>query len=74
MDNRSDVTPSGVWMVRCHFAEHHESGMMFSFNVAPEARSQRGVEVSFVNGLIGQVIARHPTVQSERRVTPNFHH
>ena len=31
-----DVTNPGVWMVHCHIAEHHESGMMFSFNVAPE--------------------------------------
>ncbi len=32
-----DVTNPGVWMMHCHIAEHHESGMMFSFNVAPEA-------------------------------------
>jgi FtsP/CotA-like multicopper oxidase with cupredoxin domain len=30
-----DVTNPGLWMVHCHIAEHHESGMMFSFNVAP---------------------------------------
>jgi FtsP/CotA-like multicopper oxidase with cupredoxin domain len=24
-------------MAHCHIAEHHESGMMFSFNVAPAA-------------------------------------
>jgi len=30
-----DVTNPGVWMAHCHIAEHHESGMMFSFNVAP---------------------------------------
>jgi FtsP/CotA-like multicopper oxidase with cupredoxin domain len=30
-----DVTNPGIWMVHCHIAEHHESGMMFSFNVAP---------------------------------------
>ena len=30
-----DVTNVGVWMAHCHIAEHHESGMMFSFNVAP---------------------------------------
>jgi FtsP/CotA-like multicopper oxidase with cupredoxin domain len=29
-----DVTNAGVWMAHCHIAEHHESGMMFSFNVA----------------------------------------
>jgi FtsP/CotA-like multicopper oxidase with cupredoxin domain len=29
-----DVTNPGIWMAHCHIAEHHESGMMFSFNVA----------------------------------------
>jgi FtsP/CotA-like multicopper oxidase with cupredoxin domain len=29
-----DVTNVGVWMAHCHIAEHHESGMMFSFEVA----------------------------------------
>jgi FtsP/CotA-like multicopper oxidase with cupredoxin domain len=29
-----DVTNPGVWMAHCHIAEHHESGMMFTFNVA----------------------------------------
>jgi FtsP/CotA-like multicopper oxidase with cupredoxin domain len=28
-----DVTNVGVWMAHCHIAEHHESGMMFSFDV-----------------------------------------
>jgi FtsP/CotA-like multicopper oxidase with cupredoxin domain len=32
-----DVTNPGVWMAHCHIAEHHESGMMFSFTVAPQA-------------------------------------
>jgi FtsP/CotA-like multicopper oxidase with cupredoxin domain len=30
-----DVTNPGQWMAHCHIAEHHEGGMMFSFNVAP---------------------------------------
>ena len=30
-----DVTDPGLWMAHCHIAEHHESGMMFSFNVDP---------------------------------------
>jgi FtsP/CotA-like multicopper oxidase with cupredoxin domain len=30
-----DVSNPGLWMAHCHIAEHHESGMMFSFNVAP---------------------------------------
>ncbi len=29
-----DVTNPGRWMAHCHISEHHESGMMFSFNVA----------------------------------------
>jgi hypothetical protein len=35
-----DVTNAGLWMAHCHIAEHAESGMMFSFDVAP--RSQDG--------------------------------
>ena len=30
-----DVTNPGLWMAHCHIAEHTESGMMFSFEVAP---------------------------------------
>ena len=30
-----DVTNAGLWMAHCHIAEHHESGMMFSFQVDP---------------------------------------
>jgi FtsP/CotA-like multicopper oxidase with cupredoxin domain len=33
-----EVTNPGVWMVHCHIAEHHESGMMFSFTVDPTAK------------------------------------
>src|SRR4051812_13118408 len=29
-----DVTNIGLWMAHCHIAEHHESGMMFSFQVS----------------------------------------
>jgi FtsP/CotA-like multicopper oxidase with cupredoxin domain len=28
-----DVSNPGTWMAHCHIAEHHESGMMFSFEV-----------------------------------------
>jgi FtsP/CotA-like multicopper oxidase with cupredoxin domain len=28
-----DVSNPGRWMAHCHIAEHHESGMMFSFDV-----------------------------------------
>jgi FtsP/CotA-like multicopper oxidase with cupredoxin domain len=40
-----DVTNVGVWMAHCHIAEHHESGMMFSFNVAP-ADGDEGASVA----------------------------
>jgi FtsP/CotA-like multicopper oxidase with cupredoxin domain len=30
--SRSRTNP-GLWMAHCHIAEHHESGMMFSFDV-----------------------------------------
>jgi FtsP/CotA-like multicopper oxidase with cupredoxin domain len=35
VDILMDVTNPGRWMAHCHIAEHHESGMMFSFNVVP---------------------------------------
>jgi FtsP/CotA-like multicopper oxidase with cupredoxin domain len=28
-----EITSPGRWMAHCHIAEHHEAGMMFSFNV-----------------------------------------
>jgi FtsP/CotA-like multicopper oxidase with cupredoxin domain len=34
-----EVTNPGRWMAHCHIAEHIESGMMFSFDVAPETDS-----------------------------------
>jgi FtsP/CotA-like multicopper oxidase with cupredoxin domain len=37
LDILLDVTNPGRWMAHCHIAEHHESGMMFSFNVEPAA-------------------------------------
>jgi FtsP/CotA-like multicopper oxidase with cupredoxin domain len=36
-----DVTNPGRWMAHCHIAEHHESGMMFSFLVEDLA-SEKG--------------------------------
>jgi FtsP/CotA-like multicopper oxidase with cupredoxin domain len=33
VDMLLDVTNVGLWMAHCHIAEHHESGMMFSFEV-----------------------------------------
>jgi len=39
-----DVSNPGLWMAHCHIAEHTESGMMFSFNVArlPEENQRDG--------------------------------
>jgi FtsP/CotA-like multicopper oxidase with cupredoxin domain len=34
------VTNPGLWMAHCHIAEHTESGMMFSFNVAPSPEGE----------------------------------
>jgi FtsP/CotA-like multicopper oxidase with cupredoxin domain len=34
LDILLDVTNPGIWMAHCHIAEHHESGMMFTFEVA----------------------------------------
>ena len=31
----SRIINPGLWMAHCHIAEHHESGMMFSFEVLP---------------------------------------
>jgi FtsP/CotA-like multicopper oxidase with cupredoxin domain len=36
-----DITNPGVWMAHCHIAEHHESGMMFSFHVDPALEQAR---------------------------------
>jgi FtsP/CotA-like multicopper oxidase with cupredoxin domain len=35
------VTNPGLWMAHCHIAEHTESGMMFSFDVAPPPKRLR---------------------------------
>jgi FtsP/CotA-like multicopper oxidase with cupredoxin domain len=36
-----DVTNPGLWMAHCHIAEHMQSGMMFSFNVARAPEGSR---------------------------------
>ena len=36
VDLQLDVSNPGRWMAHCHIAEHHESGMMFSFDVLPQ--------------------------------------
>lgn len=35
-----DVSNPGLWMAHCHIAEHMQSGMMFSFNVARQPAAQ----------------------------------
>jgi len=35
-----DVSNPGLWMAHCHIAEHMQSGMMFSFNVARQAAAE----------------------------------
>ncbi len=35
------VTNPGLWMAHCHIAEHNQSGMMFSFDVAPAQPCRR---------------------------------
>jgi FtsP/CotA-like multicopper oxidase with cupredoxin domain len=42
-----DVSNPGLWMAHCHIAEHTESGMMFSFNVA---RKPEPVDVQTATG------------------------
>jgi FtsP/CotA-like multicopper oxidase with cupredoxin domain len=36
-----DVSNPGLWMAHCHIAEHNQSGMMFSFNVARRPEQAR---------------------------------
>jgi len=36
-----DVSNPGLWMAHCHIAEHNQSGMMFSFNVARDPKAAR---------------------------------
>jgi FtsP/CotA-like multicopper oxidase with cupredoxin domain len=36
-----DVSNPGLWMAHCHIAEHMQSGMMFSFNVARDQGAAR---------------------------------
>jgi FtsP/CotA-like multicopper oxidase with cupredoxin domain len=37
-----DVSNPGLWMAHCHIAEHAQSGMMFSFNVARRDPAESG--------------------------------
>ncbi|MDQ3986357.1 MAG: multicopper oxidase family protein [Actinomycetota bacterium] len=39
IDILMDASNPGLWMAHCHIAEHAESGMMFSFRVAPRNES-----------------------------------
>jgi hypothetical protein len=51
------VTNPGRWMAHCHIAEHTESGMMFSFDVAPRAD---GAAPSRTGSRATVVAAAHP--------------
>ena len=37
-----DVTHPGVWMAHCHIAEHHENGMMLTFEVVSNGDDDTG--------------------------------
>src|SRR5947207_10735152 len=41
-----DVSNPGLWMAHCHIAEHNQSGMMFSFNVARRPEPARAGPMS----------------------------
>src|SRR5688572_31915345 len=43
-----EVTNPGVWMAHCHIAEHHESGMVFSFKVVSQAGSDGDLEAGMI--------------------------
>ncbi len=47
-----DVSNPGLWMAHCHIAEHIQSGMMFSFNVARREPTpdDPGAETALVPG------------------------
>jgi FtsP/CotA-like multicopper oxidase with cupredoxin domain/YHS domain-containing protein len=47
-----EITNPGLWMAHCHIAEHHEGGMMFSFNVVPADSSEPGLSLRTDQALI----------------------
>jgi hypothetical protein len=65
-----DVTNPGRSMAPCPHRRAPREWDDVQLQRPSGSRSQRGVEVSVINGLIDQVIGRHPTIGSERRNTP----
>ena len=51
LDILLDITHAGRWMAHCHIAEYHESGMVFSFDVAraEPGRARPSTEQPMVN-------------------------
>ena len=63
-----DVSNPGLWMAHCHIAEHMQSGMMFSFNVArarPVSRWQGAPSRPSVSRMVSM---QHRMVEGGRNV------
>jgi hypothetical protein len=66
-----EVTNPGRWMAHCHIAEHIESGMMFSFEVAPRPgeatagpRATSDIAVAPVQAPLGALLGDRPLVDA----------
>jgi hypothetical protein len=66
-----EVTNPGRWMAHCHIAEHIESGMMFSFEVAPrpgepilDRRASSDVAVAPAQFPFGALVGDRPLVDA----------
>jgi FtsP/CotA-like multicopper oxidase with cupredoxin domain len=68
-----DVTNPGHWMAHCHIAEHHESGMMFSFDVAPAepARHDRSSATSSCSAAARPALALGYFLGPQDRASPS---
>ena len=53
-----DVTNPGRWMAHCHIAEHHESGMMFSFHRLRRHAARGGDEMTLARRVWRYIIDR----------------
>src|SRR6266508_3672859 len=61
-----DVSNPGLWMAHCHIAEHMQSGMMFSFNVA---RTRGRARVALAVGL-AEVVHPSPVRRAAQHGVP----